>query len=62
MVVAVAAFNHETDSDRLDNRIMIRSPVRLLQSRDLLANLMTWLREAGYELVEVDASWLAAWS
>jgi hypothetical protein len=38
---------------------MIRSPVRLLHSRELLTDIVTRLREAGYELVEVDASWLA---
>jgi hypothetical protein len=38
---------------------MIRSPVRLLHSRELLADIVTWLSEHGYEVVEVDASWLA---
>jgi len=55
----VPAFNRGTDSARLDYRLMIRSPVRLLHSRDLLADVVAWLRDAGYELVEVDASWLA---
>jgi hypothetical protein len=52
----VPAFNRETDSDRLDYRLMIRSPIRLLYSRELLAEIVRWLREAGYEVVEVDAS------
>jgi hypothetical protein len=57
--MAVPAFNRETDSDRLDYRLMIRSPVRLLHSRELLTDVVTRLREAGYEIVEIDASWLA---
>jgi hypothetical protein len=55
----VSAFDHETDSGRLDYRLMSRSPVRLVHRRDLLADIATWLRNAGYEIVEVDASWLA---
>lgn len=58
-VIVVPAFNRETDSDRLDYRLMIRSPIRLLYGRQLLADIVRWLREAGYEVVEVDASWLA---
>ncbi|MER7332130.1 MULTISPECIES: hypothetical protein [unclassified Micromonospora] len=54
----MAAFDRETDSGRLDYQLMMRSPVRLVHSRELLAGIVTWLREQGYTVLSVDASWL----
>lgn len=54
----VAAFNRETDVDRLDYRLMIHSPVRLLHRRDFVDAAAEWLRRHGYQVVVVDASWL----
>lgn len=55
----MAAFNLDTDSGRLDYRLMIRSSVRLVHSRVLLAGIVTRLADDGYEIVEVVASWMA---
>ncbi|MFI6867020.1 hypothetical protein [Nocardia sp. NPDC050406] len=52
------AFDRETDVDRLDFQLLMLSPVRLVHSRSLLGDTVDWLRRHGYEILEVDASWL----
>lgn len=54
----VAAFDRETDVDRLDYQLLMRSPVRLMHSLALLDTTVDWLRQHGYQIVTVDASWL----
>jgi hypothetical protein len=54
----VAVFNRDSDRGRLDYHLMMRGPVRLLHSRTLLAATVAWLRDNGYHVVTVDASWL----
>ncbi len=58
MLAGVAAFDRETDADRLDYQLMMRGPVRLIHSRPLLNATAGWLRQHDYEVVTVDASWL----
>lgn len=58
MLAGVAAFDRETDVERLDYQLMMRAPVRLLHSRTLLAATAAWLQRHGYRVATVDASWL----
>jgi hypothetical protein len=58
MLAGVAVFDREADSGRLDYQLMMRAPVRLLRSRELLAATVTWLRQHDYHVVTVNAAWL----
>jgi hypothetical protein len=52
-------FDAYRDRDRLDFEIMQRSPIRLVSDRATLDAAVSWLSAHDYELVDVDASWLA---
>ena len=59
MLAGMAAFDRETDIGRLDYYLLMRGPVRLVHSRALLDTTVEWLEQHDYEVVTVDASWLA---
>jgi hypothetical protein len=60
MLAGVAAFDRAVDAERVDYRLLMRSPVRLVHRRAILESVVAWLRQHDYDVVEVDASWLIA--
>jgi len=53
----VSAFDQPGDGERLDFQLLMQCPVRLFHNRTLLDDTVRWLRENGYHVVDVDASW-----
>lgn len=54
----MAAFDHERDKHRLDYHLLTRSPIAQVRTAEALAGVTDWLRDEGYHLIEVEASWL----
>lgn len=59
MLTGMGAFNRETDVGRLDYQLLVPGPVRLVYKRTVLEATVEWLRRHDYEILRVDASWLA---
>lgn len=59
MLTSMGAFNRETDVGRVDYQLLMGGPVRLVHKRTVLDATVEWLRQHDYEILRVDASWLA---
>ncbi|WP_143448871.1 hypothetical protein [Kineosporia sp. A_224] len=53
----MAGYDLPGDKERIDHRLMRRSPVRLFHDLVALEDVVSWLASNGYHVVDVDASW-----